>query len=82
MAAREIYKSWVTSRDERNAVWMATLNTCRTVLTTRDNKKDDSYIAKSILTTDFSCGWYAKRHKWRRVRQQTAHGHPKTVKLH
>ena len=59
----QIYKSWVTSRDEHNAVWMATLNTSRTVLTTKDNKKDDSYIAKLLLTMDFSCGWYAKRHK-------------------
>ena len=45
----QIYKSWVTSRDEHNAVWMAILNTSRTVLTTKDNKKDDSYIAKLIL---------------------------------
>ena len=51
---------------------MATLNTSRTVLTTKDNKKDDLYIANA--TTDFSSGSYAKRHKWRRVR------HPKTVK--
>ena len=50
----------MTSRDEHNAVWMATLNTCRTVLTTRDNKKDDSYITKSILTKISAAGGMQK----------------------
>ena len=50
----QIYKSWVTSRVEHNAVWMATLNTSRTVLTTKDNKKDDSYIVKLLLTIQIS----------------------------
>ena len=39
----------MTSRDEHNAVWLATLNTSRTVLTTKDNKNDDSYIARLLL---------------------------------
>ena len=34
---KQIYKSWVTSRDEHDAVWLATLNTSRTVLTTKDS---------------------------------------------
>ena len=35
-------------------MWMAILNTSRTVLTTKDNKKDDSYIAKLLLTIRIS----------------------------
>ena len=30
-------------------MWLATLNTSRTVLTTKDNKNDDSYIARLLL---------------------------------
>ena len=54
----------MTSRDEHSAVWLATLNTSRIVLTTKDNKKDDSY---PDCYCRFQLRGYAKRHEWRRV---------------
>ena len=47
----------MTSRDERDAVWLAALNTSRTVLTTKDNKK---MTRTQIATADSSCGGMQK----------------------
>ena len=43
----------MTSRDERDAVWLAALNTSRTVLTTKTIKK---MTRTQIATADFSYG--------------------------
>ena len=47
----------MTSRDEHDEVWLATLNTSRTVLTTKDNKK---MTRTQIATADFRCGGMQK----------------------
>ena len=47
----------MTSRDEHDAVWLATLNTSRTVLTTKTIKK---MTRTQIATADFSCGGMQK----------------------
>ena len=47
----------MTSRDEHGAVWLATLNTSRIVLTTKTIKK---MTRTQIATADFSCGGMQK----------------------
>ena len=56
--------------------WLAALNTSRTVLTTKDNKKDDSYPAADCYCR-FQLRVVCK--KAQMETSQTAHGHPKTV---
>ena len=56
--------------------WLAALNTSRIVLTTKDNKKDDSYPAADCYCR-FQLRVVCK--KAQMETSQTAHGHPKTV---